>query len=57
MEKILGKLRNMVSWDVYSDIIMLLKFLTSYINTLISYIISVEGSSIVLYIECLWGTI
>ena len=34
-EKILGKWRNMVSWDVYSDIIMPLKFLTSYINTLI----------------------
>ena len=38
----------MVSLDVYSDIIMPLKFLISYIN-----IVSVEGSSIVLYIECL----
>ena len=38
----------MVSLDVYSDIIMTLKFLISYIN-----IVSVEGSSIVLYIECL----
>ena len=35
MEKTLGKWRNMVGWDVYSDIIMPLKFLTSYINTLI----------------------
>ena len=48
LEKILRKYRNMVSLDVYSDIIMPLKFLISYIN-----IVSVEGSSIVLYIECL----
>ena len=34
MENFLGKLRNMVSWDVYSDIMKSLKFLTSYINTL-----------------------
>ena len=42
----------MVSWDVYSDIIMPLKFLTSNKHT---YIVSVEGSSIVLYVECLGG--
>ena len=38
-----------LSLDVYSDIIMPLKFLISYIH-----IVSVEGSSIVLYIE-FWG--
>ena len=35
MEKILGKWRNMVSWDVYSDIIMPLKFLISYVNIIV----------------------
>ena len=43
----------MVSLDVYSDIIMPLKFLLSYYKH--DYIVSVEGSSIVLYIECLGG--
>ena len=40
----------MVSLDVYSYIIMSLKFLISYI-----YIVSVEGSSIVLHNECFGG--
>ena len=44
----------MVSWDEYSDIIMPLNFLTPYINKH-TYIVSVKGSSIVLYIECLGG--
>ena len=35
MEKILGKGRNIVSWDVYSDIIMPLKFFISYLNIIV----------------------
>ena len=53
MEKILGKLRNMVSCDVYSDIIYAFKI--SHFLYKHTYIVSVEGSSIVLYIECLGG--
>ena len=41
----------MVSLDVYFDIIMPLKFLISYNND----IMSVEGSSIVRFIECVGG--
>ena len=35
MEKILGKWRSIMSWDVYSDIIMPLKFFISYINIIV----------------------
>ena len=35
IEKILRKWRNMVNLDVYSDIIMPLKFTISYINIMI----------------------
>ena len=41
----------MVSWDVYSDIIM--PFKISHFLYKHTYIVSVESSSIVLYIECL----
>ena len=44
----------MVSLDVYSHIIMPLKFLISYMYINI-IILSVEGNSIVLHIECLGG--
>ena len=49
LEKILRKQRNMVSLDVYSDIVMPLKFLIFLYKP--NDIVSVEGSSIVLYIE------
>ena len=42
----------MVSLDVYIDMIMPLKFHFLYIH---NDIVSVEGGSIVLYIECLGG--
>ena len=43
----------MVSLGVYSDIIMPLNF--SFLIYTYNDIVSVEGSSIVLYIECLGG--